>query len=138
MHNLKNLKSGIIFWLGISFLFLVLIQPACKDDEGSKNTSDDPTTMEKIKLDRFKIDGALSEIAALTLTFSSEEVETLFINAVADLNHDDLWESYPVNGAVQSEWVIQNHSALVTETEYSVYIKLTDPDVDVGETINAN
>lgn len=88
------------------------------------------------ELVRTTFEGEESEIGFITIPFLRDEAEGLIVNAAADFNGDGVIASYEVDGRTQEEWVVQNTLMFITDTEYTVYFEIVDPDIMPGDDVD--
>lgn len=118
-------KSPLIF-PGLLFVFLFL---TCDHQGGGTLLIGTP------ELVRTTFEGQESEIGFITIPFLRNEAEGLVVNAAADFNGDGVIAGYEVDGRIQEEWIVQNTLMFITDTAYTVYFEIVDPDIVVGDEV---
>ena len=117
--------------IGVLFIaFSIGVFASCSGDRGGGIVIGDP------ELVRTTFEGEESEVAFITIPFQSDDTRGLITNASVDFNGDGLFASYEVDGEIQEEWVVQNTLLLITDTEYTVYFSVVDPNIMPGDEVN--
>ena len=88
------------------------------------------------ELVRATFEGQESEIGYITIPFLRDEPEGLIINAGVDFNGDGVIAAYEVEGKTQEEWIVQNTTMLITDTAYTVYFEIVDPNILPGDEVD--
>lgn len=115
----------------ISVLFIPLMIAFFADCDGGGGglSINDPAVV------RTTFEGAESDSAFITIPFQSDEEEGFVTNTAVDFNGDGVFASYPVNGETQEEWVVQNAPMIITDSSYTVYFTVVDPDIMPGDEV---
>jgi len=98
--------------------------------------SDEALVGPQVTITRMTFDGEASEIGQITVPLIRENLDFVFLNAVADFNRDGLFSPYETPEGTQDEWVIRNVAVTVTNTDYSRFFSLLDPAVTQGSAVN--
>lgn len=85
-----------------------------------------------IRLVRMRLDGELTEIGALTVPISGIQDMFYFLNILADLNQDGVWDT---SEGLESEWLTRNAPILIFETSQTTYFPLPDSPLEGGDSV---
>ena len=80
---------------------------------------------ETIRLTRMSVLGELTEIGVVSVPFLQEEDAFYFLNILADLDQDGMWDT-----TGPDEWVVTNQPILITETTHAGYFPISDPSLN--------
>jgi len=79
---------------------------------------------ETIHLVRMSVEGEMTEISVVSVPFLQEKDVMYFLNILADLDQDGLWDT---TGSQSNEWVVTNAAILIMQTTHASYFPIDNP-----------
>jgi hypothetical protein len=98
----------------------------------NNNNSGGGVIYPSVRLARMSLDGELTEIGSVTVPFLEDQDTIFFLNILADLNQDGVWEA---SSGETSEWVVNNAPILILGTSQTAHFPIGNSALDAFDLV---